>query len=202
MLYNVAAGLDVADDAVGAGTVCCRSRWPLFEEDGGGGKMGCTVSFNCLKSFECNRARFVAVKPSSRKLVGRKNICGTYFHVRERIAERIALEQVVRGRPRLFRCYFIHLMYSLLQRIQLELQIQQVGDDATLIFVLPVGRLLRLGVCKSSSMNGRFGSGCTLRNEKVSLSISEANGLSQAFRRSVFLRSKSTKADENARGDN
>lgn len=50
MLYNVAAGLDVAD-VVEAGTVCCRSKWPLFEEDGGGGKIGCTVSFNCSKSY-------------------------------------------------------------------------------------------------------------------------------------------------------
>lgn len=45
LLTNVVAGLEVAD-AGGAGTVCCRSRCPLFAEEGGGGKIGRTVSWS------------------------------------------------------------------------------------------------------------------------------------------------------------
>lgn len=43
MLVRVVAGLDVIDDWV-PGTVCCRSRWPLLEDDGGGGRIARTVS--------------------------------------------------------------------------------------------------------------------------------------------------------------
>lgn len=37
------AGLDVIDDWA-PGIVCCRSRWPLLEDEGGGGRIGLTVS--------------------------------------------------------------------------------------------------------------------------------------------------------------
>lgn len=43
LLVNVVAGLDVIDDCA-PGMVCCRSRWPLLEDEGGGGRIGLTVS--------------------------------------------------------------------------------------------------------------------------------------------------------------
>lgn len=45
------AGLDVIDDWA-PGIVCCRSRWPLLEDEGGGGRIGLTVSSSFIFAKE------------------------------------------------------------------------------------------------------------------------------------------------------
>ena len=54
LLTNVVAGLEVVD-AGGTGTVCCLSKCPLLVEEGGGGRIGRTVSCSCNRYRKIKR---------------------------------------------------------------------------------------------------------------------------------------------------
>ena len=44
VLLDIIAGLEVPDVGV-CWSVCCLSTWPLLDDEGGGGKIGCICSF-------------------------------------------------------------------------------------------------------------------------------------------------------------